>query len=274
MNKPIKMLAVIFLLFLNNFTVCGDLGKKNPKELIGIFKKNHPCLNGIKWGNWGSRPFEYHWASEVVSVANKRVIDLGVGLPSQYNWYEYVINKLRPTYYCGIDADGRMIKEIMHGSTFDMLHMDMSKVEFSDKSFDVAYCISTFEHIPFDVFMKCIQEAHRILKDDGILVITLDEQWDKNIPLNPGTSWNTLEQSLIENGSFERKAISFGLPHFLMLIQDYFAPVIDVKIDSEKQIIYGASGEVYYQRANRDTSILYSPEYVNSCVSYAVLRKK
>ena len=162
------------------------------------------------------------WVSSVVPVYGKRVIDLGVGLPSQYNWYEYVMAELKPAFYVGVDYDGRILNELISKHNYEIRHMDMADLRYPDQLFDVAYCISTFEHIPYDTFMKSIQEAHRVLKDDGLLVITLDEEWDKDQPMNHGNGWNLLEQSLIEKGLFTRKNRSFGLPEFLNLIKDYF----------------------------------------------------
>lgn len=244
-------------------------------EHLGIFKPNNPRLEGLIWGNWGSRPYEYYWASRVASMANKHVIDLGVGLPSQYNWYKYAAKELNPYHYTGVDADDRIKQEVIQENNYSILHMNMSNLKFENKSFDLAYCISTFEHIPYDLFIKSISEAHRVLKDNGLLILTLDEQWDNNIPLSHGTGWNDLEQSLIKKGLFKPQHLSFGLPDFLNLIKDYFTPLSnDTIIDLSKKTIYSkATGHIYYQRENRDPLILHSPECYNSCVSYAVLKK-
>lgn len=241
---------------------------------IGVLRNTNSRLEGILWGNWGSRPYEYYWVSKVVDVHNKRVIDLGCGLPSQYDWYKHVVNKLKPDYYAGIDGDGRVLKELIHASNFDILHMNMAELTFGDKEFDVAYCISTFEHIPYDVFIKAIQEAHRVLKDDGVLVLTLDEQWDSKWPITEHSGWNDLEQSLIKKQMVDTSRLSFGLPDFLRIIQDYFVPVDDVEIDHEAKIIRSAdTGKILYQRKDKDSNILHSAAIYNSCVSYAVLKK-
>ena len=74
---------------------------------------------------------------------------------------------------------------------------------------------------------------------------------------------------------FKREQLSFGLPLFLTLIHDYFVPVNDdIVVDGQKHIIFSkTTGQLYYQRVNRDPRILHSPEVYNSCVSYAVLKK-
>ena len=240
---------------------------------IGIFKETDNRLEGVKWGNWGSRPYEYHWASNIISVENKKVIDLGVGLPSQYDWYLYVVDKLKPVFYAGIDYDGRILNEIIRAQNFEILHMDMAFLKYKDQEFDIAYCISTFEHVPYDTFMKSIKETHRVLKNDGFLIITLDEEWDKTLPLTHGNGWNTLEQSLIELKKFNGNYRSFGLPDFLDLIKEYFTLVQEDAIINLDTGDISSSEKIYYHRENRDNNILNSGEAVNSCVSYAILKK-
>ncbi len=273
-NKFKKWTAILALIFFGTFLQANEV------KTIGICKKTDKVLEGITWGNWGSRPYEYYWVNSVVSVEGKRVIDLGVGLPSQYNWYEYIVKNQKPSFYAGIDFDGRMTKEeILNKPNFTMRYMSMADLKYPNDSFDVAYCISTFEHIPYEIFLKSIQECHRVLKDNGLLVITLDEQWDKKLPQTIHNKWNDLELSLIENGMFNREesALSFSLPNFLDLIKDYFIlDNDDAVVNAFDQTITSSRNpnHYYYKRENADGSILYSPHIYNSSVSYAVLRKK
>lgn len=269
---------ILFLttLFVSIATANIHIKNTTQEKQIGFFKTSDPQLGEIKIANWGSRPFEYYWAAHVVEIRNKRVIDLGIGIPSQHHWYRYVIQTLHPAYYAGIDADGRMQKEEIHADNYDIATMDMSSLKFGDKEFDIAYCISTFEHIPYPIFIKSIQETHRVLKDDGVLVITLDEHWDKDIPLDHNNGWNVLEQSVVNANLFKGSHQSFGLPDFLNLVKEYFVPLNDdISVDHNQKIIFSQkNGQIYYQRQNRDPSILCSPIEYNSCVSYAVLKKK
>ncbi len=274
MNKNIFfILAVISYPYLAATGITLKTGNRN--SYIGMFKPTDKNLQGLKFGNWGSRPYEYAWVSSLASVEGKRVIDLGVGIPSHYNWYQYVVEQLKPAFYAGVDLDERIKDQLLSGSNFELKYMNMANLEYPDKSFDIAYCISTFEHIPYADFMGSIKEAHRVLTDDGLLIITLDEEWDKNEPSNYYNGWNTLELSLMQRG-FTRKNRSFGLPEFMMLIKDYFVLYQDdAMIDSTLGIISSKrDGFIYYQRENRDNSILNSGSVINSCVSYAVLKKK
>ncbi len=240
---------------------------------VGVFTRSDKILRGIKFGNWGSRPYEYEWVASLVSIKGKDVIDLGVGLPSQYNWFAHVVNNLHPNFYAGIDCDGRVKKELITENNYEIKYMNMADLGYKSNAFDIAYCISTFEHIPYETFIEAIKEAHRVLKDNGLLVITLDEEWDKDQPTNYSNGWNTLELSLIEKGIFKREKRSFGLPEFLSLIKDYFILYQDdAKVDGNR-IVSKSSNKVYYDRKDKDPSILNSGLPTNSCVSYALLRK-
>ncbi len=269
-------LLLMSLFFLSPALIYTQRTDQSRRAYIGVFTPQDATIKSIKYGNWGSRPYEYWWASTIVNVTGKRVIDLGIGLPSQYNWYAYVVKNLQPLFYAGIDWDGRIKDEVMATSDFELKQMSMAALDYPDASFDIAYCISTFEHIEYETFMESIKEAHRVLTDDGLLVITLDEEWDKNEPITHGNGWNTLEQSLQSKGLFHRKKRSFGLPEFLELIKEYFVVVQgDAVVDSSTGIIASSvDGFVYYNRQNRDTAILNSGVAVNSCVSYAVLKKR
>lgn len=271
----LSLILLSFAPILSNIKEINQNGA-NRRKHIGMFKPSDRQLSGIVYGNWGSRPYEYFWASQIVSVEGKKVIDLGTGIPSQYNWYSYVVSTLKPAFYSGIDWDGRILNELISQENYEMRHMNMADLQYPDKEFDTAFCISTYEHIPYTIFMKSMQETHRVLKDDGVLIITLDEEWDKNALQEHANSWNELEKSLEVNGMFKRHNKSFGLPEFLELIKDYFVLVQDdAVIDHTSQsIISNKDGYVYYHRNNRDHAIINSGDVVNSCVSYAVLKKK
>lgn len=278
----LKKLGLISLLGIQAINISASYyssasqNQESQKKYFGVFKRDDKKEQSIRYANWGSRPYEYAWAANIVSIEGKRVLDLGTGLPSSYNWYSYAAINLKPSFYVGIDCDPNMVHQTIIEKNFQMRHMDMSDLKFADKEFDIAYCISTFEHIPYDIFIKCIQEAHRVLKNDGLLILTLDEEWDKDIPLAYENGWNALEISLICSGRFRRTARSFGLPEFLTLVKDYFVPIQDdVFVDAySNRIVSSRDGSVYYDRKNRDDFILNSGPLYNSCVSFAVLKKK
>jgi len=51
---------------------------------------------------------------------------------------------------------------------------DMVDLDLPDKSFDVLFCIASFHHIPGrKLRYRAIHKMHRVLKSDGILVLTV-----------------------------------------------------------------------------------------------------
>jgi SAM-dependent methyltransferase len=278
MNTLHKQFCLVLTLFAASTTTASqiDLHTNNRRAYVGLFKPQDKQLGGIVYGNWGSRPYEYYWASQITPLQGKKVIDLGTGIPSQYNWYSYVVRVLQPAFYSGIDWDERIIPESIHARNFEMRHMNMADLKYASKAFDVAFCISTYEHIPYPIFIKSIQETHRVLKDDGLLILTLDEEWDINIEPHHFNSWNELEKSVVALGMFKPTYRTFGLPEFLELIKDYFVLVVDDAVNDPAtgDIVSAKDGHIYYHRPNHDDSLLNSGGLVNSCVSYAVLKKK
>jgi ubiquinone/menaquinone biosynthesis C-methylase UbiE len=226
-------------------------------NLVGYFKPTDPGINGIKYGNWGSRPYEYFWAAVVVDVTNKRVLDVGTGLPSEHNWNEFVRSQLKPKSYLGIDIDLRLKDEEINEENHKMLYMDMANLQLDDNSIDVIYSISTFEHIDnVDVFMKCMKEGHRVLDKGGKMVVTLDEIWNIANKDTQHSSWNELEKVLVKENKFSKKDVSFGMVDFSELISQWFEPV-----------------DIIIQKNDADTNLLHHPLW-NSTVSYGVFNVK
>jgi SAM-dependent methyltransferase len=57
----------------------------------------------------------------------------------------------------------------------EVRNMDMRQIEYPDHSFDFAYSISALEHIGFDAdFVRHLREVRRILKPDGVYVLTTE----------------------------------------------------------------------------------------------------
>lgn len=232
---------------------------------FGYFKPGDPQLGGLKYGNWGSRPYEYMWASKIVSVKDKDVLDLGTGMPSDHNWHQFVKEYLEPKSYTGIDINERMKQEEIHEPKHKMLWMDMTDLKLPDETFDVVYSLSTYEHIPVaEQFIKAMEETHRVMKPGGILVVTLDEIW--NVMLKPEqcicSTWNDLERDLIKK-QLLRTSIqsanyiypSFGMEDFTYLVGELFYPVSNPPT-----------------KENGEQGLLYSREY-NSVISHGVFEK-
>jgi len=221
---------------------------------FGYFKTSDPQLPGIRFGNWGSRPYEYMWAAFVEPVEGLDVIDFGTGLPSEHNWHEFVRDNLKPKSYLGFDFDSRIKNEEINTPNHKVLWMDASNLQMPDNSIDLVYAISTFEHIDnFDLFKKILKEMHRVLRPGGKMVITLDEYWDHYD--QSCLPWNELERARNRAGlKTEDQNTSYGMTDFTLDAFDLFEPC-----------------DAVVMKQNADKSLLYSPVY-NDCVSYGVFK--
>jgi SAM-dependent methyltransferase len=57
----------------------------------------------------------------------------------------------------------------------EILNMDMRKLKFQDNSFDFCYSSCSFEHIGhYNDFLRHLNEAYRVLKEDGVYVFTTE----------------------------------------------------------------------------------------------------
>jgi SAM-dependent methyltransferase len=138
---------------------------------------------------WWSRPYEYAWATDFV-LPDHVVLDVACGVchPLKFRLSELA----RETYAC--DSDPRLgspesivddIRESVSAeaaAAFDAsllgpLHLaqcDMTRMPYGERMFDRVFCISVFEHLgPLDQ-LRSLLEFERVLKDDGLIVLTVD----------------------------------------------------------------------------------------------------
>lgn len=73
---------------------------------------------------------------------------------------------------------------------------DLTSIQFKDNFFDVIYCISVLEHIPH--FEKAIYEIQKILKPNGLFILTFDISLDNYTDI-PISRVNSLLNILKEN---------------------------------------------------------------------------
>lgn len=226
------------------------------KTKFGYFNFDDPTLNGLRWGNWGSRPYEYAWCSTVESCKGESVLDIGTGLPSEHNWHRYVQAQLEPSYYLGFDLDSRIQNEEIDEPNHKMKFLNAKNLPYPDEFFTFCYSISTFEHIESSKdFFDVIKEIHRVMKPKAKMVVTLDEIWDM---YNPEQQWNELERAFIREGLFVPNGeVSFSMKDFADYIKEWFKPVDDFNIP---------------MKTNADSNLLHHP-YWNSTVSYGVYER-
>jgi len=77
----------------------------------------------------------------------------------------------------GIDINALAIEQARENlkgiDQVELYHDSADKLPFADKSVDVVTCTEVIEHIPFDLRPHLIAEIHRVLADNGKLIITV-----------------------------------------------------------------------------------------------------
>ena len=99
---------------------------------------------------------------------NKNILDVGCGIKP----YESLF---KGAYYVGIDIEGGGHKD--EKKKIDIL-FDGKNIPFDEKSFDLIICTQVLEHtLDYEYLLK---EMYRVLKDDGILLITAPLVWNEH----------------------------------------------------------------------------------------------
>lgn len=98
---------------------------------------------------------------------NERVLDLGCG---NGRFYE----KLKNTNYTGVDNSEKLI-EIAKDKypEADFKIASALDLPFKNEEFDKVYSFAVLHHIPQEYHNKFLEEVKRILKKDGVLILTV-----------------------------------------------------------------------------------------------------
>jgi SAM-dependent methyltransferase len=137
---------------------------------------------------WWSRPFEYAWA---IGFAGMHVValDAACGIHHPFKFALFDICKK----VCAVDIDPRIndekaITEDIYNTfgpasvklfnekyrQMEMGMADIRSLPYKWSVFDRVFCISTLEHMDRDGRIMALREFKRVLKPDGLLLITAD----------------------------------------------------------------------------------------------------
>jgi len=157
---------------------------------------------------WWSRPYEYAWAARFCRE-DRVVLDAACGVSHPFKFH--LAELCREVHACDIDerilSPDALLEEIRNDFTEPVArafprHLlqrvrfercSLSSLPYPDRSFDVVFCISVLEHladrcnrkpwrfrVPLGRARKergiffALKEFRRVLKDDGLLVLTFD----------------------------------------------------------------------------------------------------
>jgi len=228
---------------------------------VGFFVKNNPITGKYTYANWGSRLWELKavdtWLTEK-SIKDKRVVDIGIGLPSSSNFYTFYVKS--GCYLKAYDIDSRLAKTVKLSDRCEIYNKSSESMEENpDSSVDVVVALSSLEHYPIGAFNRTIAEVHRILKPNGLFLVTLDLTFDKR-----SARWAILEKTTnglpeTENDTgLDDSQQQLTLEKFINMLSPYFYAK-EVKIKNDE-----------FKNSKR---LLHSKRW-NSYISYAHLYKK
>ncbi|MEC0227225.1 class I SAM-dependent methyltransferase [Paenibacillus alba] len=167
---------------------------------------------------WWSRPYEYAWCASFID-SNDIALDAACGIPHPF---KFVLGeRCKMAYACDLDPRVNAASDILDSVRSDISEEAAAKVSFSQSShlqlcqasltelpyaddfFDKIFCISVVEHLNSTDMLLALKEFNRTLKDDGLLLLTLDY---------PTIQLEMFHQLVLEAGLSFYSAPSFDLP--------------------------------------------------------------
>lgn len=121
--------------------------KKNPYRKL-LYERYQYCNNFIRGKNVLEIPSGTGWGTSLLIGAEKII---------------------------GVDIDSKSVQfanDHFGSERVEFKVGDMRRLEFSDSEFDVVICLEGFEHVSRDIGSKFIEETCRVLKEDGLLIMT------------------------------------------------------------------------------------------------------
>ncbi|MEY8001761.1 methyltransferase domain-containing protein [Clostridium sp. Mt-5] len=171
----------------NSSKTKSTIDKKSSRFIVTTDEKKTECL--LKFPNdWWSRCYEYAWASNFLEK-NDTCLDAACGVPHPFKFYLASICK--NVYACDIDTDildkNKILSRVSqyfdeedvkkaekYINKINLSNSSLTNLPYEDNKFDKVYCISVLEHLSNDDKEESINEFYRVLKKDGLLVLTID----------------------------------------------------------------------------------------------------
>jgi SAM-dependent methyltransferase len=152
------------------------------------------------------------WLPEFFKGTPKTILDFGCG---DGLMTEKVQKQFPETKLFGCDPSPESIKVAQKNHpeiTFEVSGADLSC--FKDEQFDVIFAAGVFHHIPFSEHAGYIQELHRVLTKNGVLIL-----FELN-PFNPGT------QYIFNTCPIEKNAKMLNPLYARNLLKEYGSPTL------------------------------------------------
>jgi len=143
--------------------------KKITDKIRGLVKEAYGAIAGEFDRTRKRQWLEFQHFLEFIEN-DVKVLDLGCG-----NGRFYELLKPKKVDYLGIDNSSSLLEKARENFPDAKFKLgDMVDLDLSDGSFDAILSIASFHHIPSrKLRKKVVDEMYRVLKSDGVLIITV-----------------------------------------------------------------------------------------------------
>lgn len=213
-----------------------SIDEKSSRFILDTDGQKSECLLKIP-SDWWSRFYEYAWASNFIEE-NDVCLDAACGVPHPFKFY--LASTCTDVYACDIDSDildknKLLLRVSEYFDEKDVKKTDqyIDKIKFScsnlidlpyeENKFDKIYCISSLEHLPIIDIRKAINNLFRVLKKNGLIILTVDYptiniNFLANCLINAGFNFVSSFDSKIYNNAIYSQLLG-GLYCFRLLLR-------------------------------------------------------
>jgi SAM-dependent methyltransferase len=167
---------------------------------------------------WWSRIYEYEWAAHFVEKEDVS-LDAACGLCHPFKFF--LKDNCKEAHACDIDPGIKdrnvLLKEIeiaygkeaaenlpaRYLEDIDYRIANLAQLPYESGKFDKVYCISVLEHLSPKIMEKAFSEFARVLKADGMIVLTFDY---------PAINLKLLEELVRKTGLKFHGEVDFEMP--------------------------------------------------------------
>ncbi len=108
------------------------------------------------------------------------VLDLGCGAGRDLSWLSQQSLRL-----CGADFSTGMLAEARKVVSSPLVQMDLCSLGFADQVFDGLWCNAALLHLPKSEAPRALQEMRRVLRENGLLALTVQKGAGEGLEVNP-----------------------------------------------------------------------------------------
>lgn len=113
------------------------------------------------------KPYEFMSKKD---ACGKQILEIGCGDGYGSAYLAQIADKV-----IGIDYEEKIILQAQKKykmPNLNFIYIDAAKLQFNDKSFDIACSFQVIEHIPENEIPQYLSEIKRVLKDDGVFYLS------------------------------------------------------------------------------------------------------